>query len=79
MFFKKYRCLLKNTSLWASKYRFVFPEVGMSVFIKLSDLVKLFHTSFARIGFHDVYLGTTKEVESSISVKGFFLFIKMMK
>ena len=30
--FKKYRFLLKNTSLWASKYRFVFPEVGMSEF-----------------------------------------------
>ena len=29
--FKKYRFLLKNTGLWASKYRFVFPEVGMSV------------------------------------------------
>ena len=28
--FKKYRFLLKNTGLWASKYRFVFPEVGMS-------------------------------------------------
>ena len=28
--FKKYRLLLKNTGLWASKYRFVFPEVGMS-------------------------------------------------
>ena len=28
---KKYRFLLKNTGLWASKYRFVFPEVGMSV------------------------------------------------
>ena len=27
---KKYRFLLKNTGLWASKYRFVFPEVGMS-------------------------------------------------
>ena len=29
--FKKYRFLLKNTGLWASKYRFVLPEVGMSV------------------------------------------------
>ena len=29
--FKKYRFLLKSTGLWASKYRFVFPEVGMSV------------------------------------------------
>ena len=29
--FKKYRFLSKNTGLWASKYRFVFPEVGMSV------------------------------------------------
>ena len=28
--FEKYRFLLKNTGLWASKYRFVFPEVGMS-------------------------------------------------
>ena len=28
--FKKYRFLLENTGLWASKYRFVFPEVGMS-------------------------------------------------
>ena len=28
--FKKYMFLLKNTGLWASKYRFVFPEVGMS-------------------------------------------------
>ena len=28
--FKKYRFLLKNTGLWASKYRFAFPEVGMS-------------------------------------------------
>ena len=28
--FKKYRFLLKNTGLWASKYRFEFPEVGMS-------------------------------------------------
>ena len=28
--FKKYRFLLKNTGLLASKYRFVFPEVGMS-------------------------------------------------
>ena len=31
--FKKYRFLLKNTGLWASKYRFVFPEVGMSVYL----------------------------------------------
>ena len=31
--FKKYRFLLKNTGLWASKYRFVFPEVGMSGFV----------------------------------------------
>ena len=28
--FKQYRFLLQNTGLWASKYRFVFPEVGMS-------------------------------------------------
>ena len=44
--FKKYRFLLKNTGLWASKYRFVFPGVGMSVddigngkqFVKLNSL-----------------------------------------
>ena len=33
--FKKYRFLLKNTGLWASKYRFVFPEVGMSAGAKI--------------------------------------------
>ena len=36
--FKKYRFLLKNTGLWASKYRFVFPEVGMSV-LEVSDYI----------------------------------------
>ena len=35
--FKKYRFLLKNTGLWASKYRFVFPEVGMSGYDTLSN------------------------------------------
>ena len=34
--FKKYRFLLKNTGLWASEYRFVFPEVGMSVAVLYS-------------------------------------------
>ena len=31
--FQKYRFLSKNTGLWASKYRFVFPEVGMSAIL----------------------------------------------
>ena len=36
--FKKYRFLLKNTGLWASKYRFVFPEVGMSGVGEVSEV-----------------------------------------
>ena len=36
--FKKYRFLLKNTGLWASKYRFVFPEVGMSAIRLLTSV-----------------------------------------
>ena len=37
--FKKYRFLLKNTGLWASKYRFVFPEVGVSVVLINSSCI----------------------------------------
>ena len=40
--FKKYRFLLKNTGLWASKYRFVFPEVGMSVYASRPNTCWLF-------------------------------------
>ena len=40
--FKKYRFLLKNTGLWASKYRFVFPEVGMSVLMMKKKKEKKF-------------------------------------
>ena len=36
--FKKYRFLLKRTGLWASKYRFVFPEVGMSAIEPLDSV-----------------------------------------
>ena len=31
IYIKKYRFLLKNTGLGASKYRFVIPQVGRSV------------------------------------------------
>ena len=52
--FKKYRFLLKNTGLWASKYRFVFPEVDMSgnSFVLLTFL--FFFPSFVIINKHSV-------------------------
>ena len=37
--FKKYRFLLKNTGLWASKYRFVFPEVCLTQAIKIQNFI----------------------------------------
>ena len=45
--FKKYRFLLNNTGLWASKYRFVFPEVGMSdnIRTKVSPTSTVLHST----------------------------------
>ena len=63
--FKKYRFLLKNTGLWASKYRFVFPEVGMFGFMILTKYMIF----FLFLKFSNLNRGCMK---SNFEIKSFF-------
>ena len=64
--FKKYRFLLKNTGLWASKYRFVFPEVGMSVYANhdLTDHIIFVCRLFLNFGNSAMYKRMGKHIVS---------------
>ena len=68
--FKKYRFLLKNTGLWASKYRFVFPEVGMSVLLctRCAALFSFRHFVCERLGRKGLGLGCVFYVPMILSI-----------